>query len=145
MLLQNTGELTDALLLCLLTALSLVPNLFVLHLERNNISKLEPSGLLSSVTPTLRELYLSNNSISVIARGALSSASIGSLYLDSNQLIEVPTSALTGAPNLEELSLSQNPILRVERKAFQPLSQSLKRLYMDQMGMEKVEDLGCQR
>uniref|UniRef100_A0A3B3C9W3 LRRCT domain-containing protein n=1 Tax=Oryzias melastigma TaxID=30732 RepID=A0A3B3C9W3_ORYME len=101
------------------SALSLVPNLFVLHLERNNISKLEPSGLLSSVTPTLRELYLSNNSISVITRGALSSASIGSLYLDSNQLIEVPTSALTGAPNLEELSLSQNPILRVERKAFQ--------------------------
>ncbi|XP_036067010.1 chondroadherin-like protein, partial [Oryzias melastigma] len=129
------------------SALSLVPNLFVLHLERNNISKLEPSGLLSSVTPTLRELYLSNNSISVITRGALSSASIGSLYLDSNQLIEVPTSALTGAPNLEELSLSQNPILRVERKAFQPLSQSLKRLYMDQMGMEKIsqdalQDLG---
>uniref|UniRef100_A0A3P9IE34 Chondroadherin-like protein n=1 Tax=Oryzias latipes TaxID=8090 RepID=A0A3P9IE34_ORYLA len=120
------------------SALSLLPNLFVLHLERNNISKLEPSGLLSSVTPT--ELSLSNNSTNVMARGALTSASIGCLYLDSNRLTEVPTSALTKTPNLEELSLSQNPILRVGRKAFQPISQSLKRLYMDQMGMEKMSE-----
>lgn len=80
-----------------------------------------------------------------MARGALTSASIGCLYLDSNRLTEVPTSALTKTPNLEELSLSQNPILRVGRKAFQPISQSLKRLYMDQMGMEKVGDSSSPR
>ncbi|XP_041863766.1 chondroadherin-like protein isoform X2 [Melanotaenia boesemani] len=120
------------------SALSLTPNLFVLHLERNSISKLEPSGLLSSVTPTLRELYLSNNTITVIAKAALSSAFIETLHLDSNQLTEVPTDALPEAPNLEELNLSRNSIGWVGPKAFQSISQSLRRLYMDHMGMEKM-------
>ncbi|XP_070778758.1 chondroadherin-like protein [Enoplosus armatus] len=120
------------------TALALLPSLFVLHLERNAISKLEPTGLLSSVTPKLRELYLSNNTITSIAKGALDSAFLGTLHLDSNQLTEMPTHALSEAPNLEELSLSQNSIRWVGPNAIQPISQSLKRLYMDQMGMEKM-------
>ncbi|CAN9505812.1 unnamed protein product [Ophioblennius macclurei] len=120
------------------SALSLLPNLFVLHLERNAISKLEPAGLPSSVTPKLRELYLSNNSLTVINKGALDSAFLGILHLDSNQLTEVPTHALSGAPNLEELNLSRNLISWVGPKAFQPISQSLKRLYMDQMGIKKM-------
>lgn len=119
-------------------ALSLLPNLFVLHLERNAISKLEPTGLLSSVAPTLRELYLSNNTITFIAKSALSSAFIGTLLLDSNQLSEVPTHALLQALNLEELNLSENLVRRVGPKAFQPVSHSLKRLFMDQMGIEQV-------
>ncbi|XP_061567201.1 chondroadherin-like protein [Cololabis saira] len=119
-------------------ALSLLPNLFVLHLERNAISKLEPTGLLSSVTPTLRELYLSNNTITGIASGALSSALIGTLHLDSNRLTEVPTHALPDAPNLEELNLSHNSIPVVGPKAFLPVSRSLNRLYMDRTGMEKM-------
>lgn len=112
----------------------------MLHLERNAISKLEPAGLLSSVSPKLNELYLSNNTITSIAKGALDSAFLGTLHLDSNQLTEMPTHALSQAPNLEELNLSQNSIRWVEPNAFQPMSQSLKRLYMDQMGMEKVRD-----
>ncbi|XP_013868347.1 chondroadherin-like protein [Austrofundulus limnaeus] len=120
------------------SALSLLPNLFVLHLERNAISRLEPTGLLSSAAPNLRELYLSNNTITFIAKGALSSAFIATLRLDSNQLTEVPTQALLKAPNLEELNLSANLIPWVGPKAFQPISQSLKRLIMDQMGMEKM-------
>lgn len=121
-------------------ALALLPSLFVLHLERNAISKLEPTGLLSSVTPKLRELYLTNNTITSIAKGALDSAFLGTLHLDSNQLTEMPTHALSEAPNLEELSLSQNSIRWLGPNAFQPISQSLKRLYMDQMGMEKVRE-----
>ncbi|XP_051244214.1 chondroadherin-like protein [Dicentrarchus labrax] len=120
------------------SAVALLPNLFVLHLERNAISKLEPTGLLSSVTPKLRELYLTNNTITSIAKGALDSAFLGTLHLDSNQLTEMPTHALSEAPNLEELSLSRNSIRWVGANAFQPISQSLKRLYMDQMGMEKM-------
>ncbi|KAM9346033.1 chondroadherin-like protein [Symphorus nematophorus] len=120
------------------SALALLPSLFVLHLERNAISKLEPTGLLSSVTPKLRELYLTNNTITSISKGALDSAFLGTLHLDSNQLTEVPTHALTEAPNLEELSLSQNSIRWVGPNAFQSISQSLKRLYMDQMGMKKM-------
>jgi len=121
-------------------ALALLPSLFVLHLERNAISKLEPAGLLS-VSPNLRELFLSNNTITAIAKGALDSAFLGTLHLDSNQLSEIPTHALSKAPNLEEINLSQNSIRWVGPNAFKPVSQSLKRLYMDQMGMEKVRDL----
>ncbi|XP_028268000.1 chondroadherin-like protein [Parambassis ranga] len=120
------------------SALSLLPSLFVLHLERNAISKLEPSGLLSSVTPQLRELYLSNNSISAIAKGALDSGFLGVLHLDLNQLTEVPTHALSEASSLEELNLSQNLVPWVGPKAFQPVSQRLMRLHMDQIGLEKM-------
>ncbi|XP_029293951.1 chondroadherin-like protein [Cottoperca gobio] len=120
------------------SALALLPSLFVLHLERNAISKLGPAGLLSSVTPKLRELYLTNNTITSVAKGALDSAFLGTLYLDSNQLTEMPTHALSEAPNVEELNLSRNSIRWVGPNAFRPVSQSLKRLYMDQMGMEKM-------
>ncbi|MEQ2165100.1 hypothetical protein GOODEAATRI_013576, partial [Goodea atripinnis] len=122
-------------------ALSLVPNLFVLHLERNAISKLEPAGLLSSAAPKLMELYLSNNTISVIAKGALSFALIKTFHLDSNQLTEVPADALTDVPHLEELNLSQNSVRWVGPRTFQDISQSLQRLYMDQMGIEKLKEL----
>lgn len=122
-------------------ALAHLPSLFVLHLERNTISKLEPTGLLSSITPKLRELYLTNNTITDIAKGALDSAFLGTLHLDSNQLTEVPTHALSVAPNLEELKLSQNSIRWVGPNAFQLLSQSLKRLYMNHMGIEKVRKI----
>lgn len=110
----------------------------MLHLERNAISKLEPAGLLSSVAPTIRELYLSNNTITDIAEGALNSALLTTLHLDSNQLSEVPTRALLEAPNLEELNLSQNSISWVGPNAFQAMSQSLKSLHMNEMGMKKV-------
>ncbi|XP_033501401.1 chondroadherin-like protein [Epinephelus lanceolatus] len=120
------------------SALAVLPNLFVLHLERNAISKLEPTGLLSSVTPKLRELYLTNNTITAVAKGALDSAFLGTLHLDSNQLTEMPTQALSEASNLEELSLSQNTIRWVGPNVFKPISQSLKRLYMDHMGVEKM-------
>lgn len=111
----------------------------MLHLERNTISKIEPTGLLSSISPNLRELYLTNNTITSVAKGALDSASLGILHLDSNQLTEVPTHSLSGLPNLEEFSLSHNSVDQVGPKAFQPISQSLRRLYLDRMGMEKVQ------
>ncbi|XP_075999192.1 chondroadherin-like protein [Genypterus blacodes] len=120
------------------SALAPLSNLFVLHLEQNAISKLEPAGLLSSSTPKLRELYLTNNTITAIARGALDSASLAKLHLDSNQLMEVPTQALSGLSSLEELNLSGNTIRWVGSNSFQPISQSLTRLYMDEMGMEKM-------
>lgn len=115
----------------------------MLHLEQNAISKLEPTGLLSSVTPHLKELYLTNNTVASISKGALDSAFLATLHLDSNQLTEIPTHALSVAPNLEELSLSKNSVHYVGPKAFQPVSQSLKRLYLDHMGIEKVQDMFC--
>uniref|UniRef100_A0A3Q0RP93 Chondroadherin n=1 Tax=Amphilophus citrinellus TaxID=61819 RepID=A0A3Q0RP93_AMPCI len=113
-------------------------HLSVLHLEENAISKLEASGLPSSVSSKLSELYLSNNNLTVIAKGALDSVSLIALHLDSNQLTEVPTHTLLETPNLQEFNLSRNSVHWVGPKAFQPISQSLKRLYMDHMGMEKI-------
>lgn len=110
----------------------------MLHLERNSISKLEPDGFLSSAAPKLRELYLTNNTIANVADGALDSALLGILHLDFNLLSEVPTKALSQVPNLEELNLSHNPVPQIGPNAFHPITQSLKRLYLDQMGMEKV-------
>lgn len=115
----------------------------MLHLEQNAISKLEPTGLLSSVTPHLKELYLTNNTVASIDKGALDSAFLATLHLDSNQLTEIPTHALSVAPNLEELSLSKNSVHYVGPKAFQPVSQSLRRLYLDHMSIEKVQDMFC--
>ncbi|XP_077367866.1 chondroadherin-like protein [Festucalex cinctus] len=120
------------------SALRHLPNLFALHLERNTISKLGPMGLLSSVGPKLRELYLTNNTIRTIAKGALDSAFLGKLHLDSNKLTNVPSDAISKAINLEELNLSQNRILLVGPNAFRPLSQSLKWLYMDQMSIKRM-------
>ncbi|XP_034566606.1 chondroadherin-like protein [Notolabrus celidotus] len=119
-------------------ALKLLPGLSVLHLERNAISKLDPAGLLSSVTPLLRELYLTNNTITSIAKAALDSAHLGILHLDSNQLTEMPTSALSKADNLEELKLSHNSIRWLGPDSVQPVSQSLRKLYLDQTGLEKI-------
>ncbi|XP_061702435.1 chondroadherin-like protein [Syngnathoides biaculeatus] len=120
------------------SALQHLPNLFALHLERNAISKLVPTGLLSSVTPKLRELYLTNNTIRTIAKGALDFALLGKLHLDSNKLTNVPTAALSDALNLEELNLSQNRILSVGPNAFRPISRSLKWLHTDQMSTERM-------
>lgn len=120
-------------------ALSLVPNLSVLHLERNAISKLEPAGLLSSAAPSLMKLYLRSNAIGGIAKGALNSANIETLHLDSNRLTRVPSDALTDTPNLTELSLSRNPVQWLGPGTFQEMSHRLQRLYMNQMGMEEVK------
>ncbi|KAM6957860.1 chondroadherin-like protein [Aplochiton taeniatus] len=119
-------------------SLASLPNLLVLHLERNSIANLEPAGLLKASAPKLTGLYLTNNVIKTIAKGALDSILLDTLHLESNQLTEVPTQALSKASGLEELSLSKNPIRWIPPKAFQPFSKSLKRLYMEEMGLEKM-------
>ncbi|XP_067088201.1 chondroadherin-like protein [Osmerus mordax] len=118
-------------------ALSGLSSLLVLHLEGNAIAKLEPSGLLST-TPGLRGLYLTNNTISSIAPGALDSTHLDTLHLEANKLPEVPTHALSKTPSLEELRLSGNPIRWVGPKALLPFSGRLKQLHMDDMGLEKM-------
>ncbi|XP_072299979.1 chondroadherin-like protein [Eucyclogobius newberryi] len=120
------------------TALAQVPHLFVLHLERNAISKVEPSGLLSSAAPNLRELYLTNNTITAVAKDALDSKLLAILHIDMNQLEEVPTQGLSRASRLEELNLSHNSIKWVGPNAFQPVSRTLRKLQMNKMGTEKM-------
>lgn len=115
----------------------LVPSLLALHLENNAITKLE-SGSLSGAAG-LRALYLTGNAIGSISQGALDQASVlDTLHLGGNKLKEVPTEALTKARNIKDLRLSGNSIRWVGPNAFKPLEGSLKELYLDKMGIEKV-------
>ncbi|XP_015243039.1 PREDICTED: chondroadherin-like protein [Cyprinodon variegatus] len=117
----------------------LVPSLLALHLENNAITKLE-SGSLSGAAG-LRALYLTGNAIGSISQGALDQASVlDTLHLGGNKLKEVPTEALTKARNIKDLRLSGNSIRWVGPNAFKPLEGSLKELYLDKMGIEKMSE-----
>ncbi|CAL8274941.1 unnamed protein product [Lota lota] len=121
-------------------ALKPLSSLLALHLERNAISALAPGGLLSTSAPALRELYLTNNTVATVADGALDSAHLDTLHLDANRLSEVPSRALSGAAGLRELQLSGNQIRWVGAKAFQPVGRTLRKLYMDETGLEKMSE-----
>uniref|UniRef100_A0A8C9V3S8 Chondroadherin-like protein n=1 Tax=Scleropages formosus TaxID=113540 RepID=A0A8C9V3S8_SCLFO len=118
-------------------AFKLLPNLLSLHLEHNAISRLE-QGVLAGAK-RLRELYLTGNVINMVAPNAFDSASaLDTLHMGSNQLKEVPAEALGKLSHLAELRLSKNPIRWVGPSAFLPLAGSLKHLYLNGLGLEKV-------
>ncbi|XP_034050634.1 chondroadherin-like b [Thalassophryne amazonica] len=118
-------------------AFKLLPSLLALHLENNSIAKLEPEILTGA--GGLRSLYLTANTINHVSPQALNQASnLDTLHLGGNKLKVVPTEALSKAENLRDLRLSRNPILWVGPNAFQPLDRSLKELYLDHMGLEKM-------
>ncbi|XP_054605018.1 chondroadherin-like b isoform X1 [Nothobranchius furzeri] len=118
-------------------AFRLVPGLLALHLENNAITKLEP-GILTGAEG-LRALYLTRNNIQHISPRALDQArDLDALHLGGNKLKEVPTEALERAGNIRDLRLSGNPVLWVGPNAFRPLERSLKELYLDNMGLEKM-------
>uniref|UniRef100_A0A665UF42 Chondroadherin-like protein n=1 Tax=Echeneis naucrates TaxID=173247 RepID=A0A665UF42_ECHNA len=121
-------------------AFKLLPSLLALHLENNSITKLEP-GILTGAE-ALRALYLTGNAIDHVSPRALEHGSdLDTLHLGANKLKEVPTEALSKVGNLRDLRLSGNSIRWVGPNAFQPLERSLKELYLDKMGLEKVSGL----
>uniref|UniRef100_A0A3B3ZHC7 Chondroadherin-like protein n=1 Tax=Periophthalmus magnuspinnatus TaxID=409849 RepID=A0A3B3ZHC7_9GOBI len=118
-------------------AFRLVPSLLALHLENNSISRLEPD-LLTGVE-NLRSLYLTGNSIKHMAPRALEQATnLDTLHLGGNKLKDVPTEALRGLGSLRDLRLTGNPILWVGPNAFKPVERSLKELYLNKMGLERM-------
>uniref|UniRef100_A0A3P9CUC0 Chondroadherin-like protein n=1 Tax=Maylandia zebra TaxID=106582 RepID=A0A3P9CUC0_9CICH len=115
----------------------LVPSLLALHLENNSITKLEP-GIMTGAEG-LRALYLTGNAIVHVSPRALYQANdLDMLHLGGNKLKEVPTEALSKAGNLRDLRLSRNSIRWIGSNAFKPLGRSLKELYLNNMGLEKV-------
>uniref|UniRef100_A0A3B4F868 Chondroadherin-like protein n=1 Tax=Pundamilia nyererei TaxID=303518 RepID=A0A3B4F868_9CICH len=115
----------------------LVPSLLALHLENNSITKLEP-GIMTGAEG-LRALYLTGNAIVHVSPRALYQANdLDMLHLGGNKLKEVPTEALSKAGNLRDLRLSGNSIRWIGSNAFKPLGRSLKELYLNNMGLEKV-------
>ncbi|XP_043958494.1 chondroadherin-like b [Gambusia affinis] len=120
-------------------AFKLVPSLLALHLENNAITKLE-AGILTGAVG-LRALYLTGNNIGNISPRALDQASgLEKLHLGGNKLKEVPTEALSKTRNIKDLRLSGNLIRWVGPNAFKPLEGSLKELYLDKMGLEKMSE-----
>ncbi|KAF0025172.1 hypothetical protein F2P81_022053 [Scophthalmus maximus] len=118
-------------------AFKLVPSLLALHLENNAITKLEP-GILTGAEG-LRALYLTGNAIGQISPRALDQGNdLDTLHLGGNKLKDVPTEALGKVGNLRDLRLSGNSIRWVGPNAFRPLERSLKELYLDNMGLEKM-------
>ncbi|XP_041745971.1 chondroadherin-like b isoform X2 [Coregonus clupeaformis] len=118
-------------------AFKLLPGLLTLHMENNSIAKLEP-GILTGAEK-LRGLYLTSNAITGVAPRALDPApDLDTLHLGGNKLKEVPSDALAKTGNLGELRLSGNPIRWIGPHAFQPLARTLKDLYLDGMGLEKM-------
>ncbi|XP_068439981.1 chondroadherin-like b [Clinocottus analis] len=118
-------------------AFKLVPSLLALHLENNSIPKLEPDVLTGA--EGLRALYLTGNVISHVSSRALDQAGdLDTLHLGGNRLKEVPTEALSKTGNLRDLRLSGNSIRWVGPNAFRPLERSLKELYLDNTGLEKM-------
>ncbi|XP_008436102.1 chondroadherin-like b isoform X2 [Poecilia reticulata] len=120
-------------------AFKLVPSLLALHLENNAITKLE-AGILTGALG-LRALYLTGNNIEYISPRALDLVTgLEKLHLGGNKLKEVPTEALSKARNIKDLRLSSNLIRWVGPNAFKPLEGSLKELYLDKMGLEKMSE-----
>ncbi|XP_028990816.1 chondroadherin-like b [Betta splendens] len=118
-------------------AFKLVPSLLALHLENNNMTRLDP-GVLTGAE-SLRALYLTGNAIAQVSPRALDQArDLDTLHLGGNRLKDVPTDALSRAGNLRDLRLSGNIIRWVGPNAFRPLERSLKELYLDHMGLEKM-------
>uniref|UniRef100_A0A3P9KE80 Chondroadherin-like protein n=1 Tax=Oryzias latipes TaxID=8090 RepID=A0A3P9KE80_ORYLA len=118
-------------------AFKLVPSLQALHLENNTITKLEPGAMAGA--ESLRALYLTGNAIERVAPGALDEArDLDTLHLGGNGLKEVPVEALSRAGSIRDLRLSGNPIRWVGPGTFKALENSLKELYLDNMGLERM-------
>ncbi|XP_051958503.1 chondroadherin-like protein [Xyrauchen texanus] len=118
-------------------AFKLLTGLLALHMENNAITKLE-AGLLTG-SEKLRGLYLTSNAITTISPRAFDPApDLDTLDLGSNKLKEVPSEALSKANSLAELNLSRNPIRWIGAELFQPIATTLKHLYLDHMGLEKM-------
>lgn len=76
----------------------------------------------------LQTLSLMHNYIKDIS--GISSSSLTTLDITSNQISVIPAFAFVSMPSLQQLHLSLNKISRISRKSFKGLSR-LKRLYLD--------------
>uniref|UniRef100_A0A8C5QGG8 Uncharacterized protein n=1 Tax=Leptobrachium leishanense TaxID=445787 RepID=A0A8C5QGG8_9ANUR len=115
-----------------------LPNLFSFHMQQNSIKSLTNNNMYGA--KNLHWIYLTRNNISYIARTAFESIqNLKKLHLDENLLKNIPTESLTRTHMIEELKLSSNPIKIIGNGAFLPISHSLQHLYLNKMGLEKMQ------
>ncbi|RVE69191.1 hypothetical protein OJAV_G00075430 [Oryzias javanicus] len=121
-----------------------------LHLESCGIREIE-GGAFQGMNHLLY-LYLSDNNLTLLDPKIFAGIqNLTYLHLEGNHLTQFPGSGADFCSNRRPKPGGAQLISKSHseggRKAFQPVSQSLKRLYMDQMGMEKIsqdalQDLG---
>jgi Leucine-rich repeat (LRR) protein len=116
-------------------------NLGVLHLEGNQITRLESGGFqgLSS----LQTLYLEGNQIATIESGAFQGLGmLLGLDLRGHQITRIESGAFQGLTNLQGLDLSDNPITAIESGAFQGLT-NLQKLFLSGNNIQKLNLTGA--
>ncbi|XP_016299217.1 leucine-rich repeats and immunoglobulin-like domains protein 1 [Sinocyclocheilus anshuiensis] len=111
-----------------------------LNLSYNNLTKLSEGGFSKLVN--LNSLRLGHNSISHIAEGAFRGlSSLRTLELDHNDIsgtIEDTNGAFTGLENLNKLTLFENKIKSVAKKAFSGL-EALEHLNLGENAIRSIQ------
>ncbi|XP_049853647.1 leucine-rich repeat-containing G-protein coupled receptor 5-like [Schistocerca gregaria] len=103
---------------CTATALTALPGpvfyeVYALLLSHNNITQLGPHGFAADMQVSdLRELDLRDNAIHTIDEDALKGLhSLTSIALDRNKIQTVPPQLFDDCPEIEYVSLSENPLI----------------------------------
>ncbi|KAM9409703.1 leucine-rich repeats and immunoglobulin-like domains protein 1 [Pholidichthys leucotaenia] len=113
-------------------------SLETLDLSNNDITELQRQGFPAGLQ--IKDLYLSNNKISVLELGALDhlGSTLQVLRLSRNRITQIPIKAFQ-LPKLTQLELNRNRIRQVEGLTFQGLS-SLEVLKLQRNSISKLTD-----
>ncbi|XP_063153911.1 SLIT and NTRK-like protein 6 isoform X2 [Candoia aspera] len=106
----------------------LAPEICCLNFTRTKIDTLDWSIFAGTVG--LKELYLSNCSISHIKNVSVDSSSLEILYLDHNQLNWLPDNFLRKAPSLRVIHLESNQLQNLS-ESFLEISNQIQEIYLD--------------
>ncbi|XP_048355005.1 leucine-rich repeat and transmembrane domain-containing protein 1-like isoform X1 [Sphaerodactylus townsendi] len=107
---------------------AVIPEMCCLNFTGYKIGSLDWS--LFNRVASLRELYLSNCSISDIFNASDDSSTLEILYLDHNQLKRLPGSFLRNAPNLRVIELKNNQLQGLP-ESFLKASDQIKEIHLD--------------
>jgi Leucine-rich repeat (LRR) protein len=82
-----------------------------IHLQNNDISRIEEVRSILNALPTLKYLDLSNNKLTEIPFGALRGhGTLEQLHLNNNQLRLIERDAMMAMPSLRELRIRNNSL-----------------------------------
>lgn len=114
-------------------------NLFVLQLNDNKLRELRPGTFAGA--KDLRWLHMSGNELTTMHPGSLDDVeNLAVLHLDRNKMSTYPSVAMSKLRVVEELTLGRNPMRTIPDIAFQSFGRYMEKLYLDNMGLEKLSD-----
>lgn len=114
-------------------------NLFILQLNDNKLRELRPGTFAGA--KDLRWLHMSGNELSTLHPGSLDEVeNLAILHLDRNKMSTYPSVAMSKLRVVEELTLGRNPMRSIPDNAFQSFGRYMEKLYLDNMGLEKLSE-----